>query len=52
MGTAASSILAEAYIQNMEHRQIQSILIEHQIIEYFRYLDGILIFYDERETNV
>jgi hypothetical protein len=42
-------VLAEAYIQNMEHKQMSPILIEHQIIGYFRHVDGILLIYDQRK---
>jgi hypothetical protein len=36
----------------MEHKQIYPILIKHQIIGCFRYVDDILLIYDQRETNV
>jgi hypothetical protein len=52
MGAPTSAILAEAYIQNMEHKQIYPILTKHQIIGYFRYVDDILIIYDQRITNI
>jgi hypothetical protein len=40
-GAPTSSILAEAYIQHMEHTQICLILIEQQIIACFRYVNDI-----------
>ena len=52
MGAPTSSILAETYIQYMEHTQIYPILIKHQIIAYFRYVDDILIIYDQNKTNI
>jgi hypothetical protein len=52
VGAATSSILAEIYIQNMEHTQIYPILIKQQIIAYFRHVDDILIIYDQSETNI
>jgi hypothetical protein len=36
----------------MEHTQIYPILIEQQIIAYFRYVDDILIIYDQNKTNI
>jgi hypothetical protein len=36
MGAPTSSILAETYIQHMEHTQIHPILITQQVIAYFR----------------
>jgi hypothetical protein len=43
MGAPTSSILAKTYVQHMEHTQIYPILIEQQIIAYFRYVDDILL---------
>jgi hypothetical protein len=40
------AILANAYILNIEHKQMYPILINHQIIGYFRYVNDILIIYD------
>jgi hypothetical protein len=40
---APTSILAEAYIQNMLHKQIYKILIKHKIIGYFRYVKTSLL---------
>jgi hypothetical protein len=52
MGAPTSSILAETYIQHIEHTQIYPILIQQQIIAYFRYIDDILIIYDQNRTNI
>jgi hypothetical protein len=52
MGAPTSSILAETYIQYMEHTQIYPILVKQQIITYFRYVDDILILYDQNKTNI
>jgi hypothetical protein len=52
MGAPTTAVFAEAYIKNMEHKQIYPILIKHQIIRYFRYGDIILIIYDRRKTNI
>jgi hypothetical protein len=43
---APASIFAEAYVQNMEHKQIYPILVKQQIIEYFRYVDDIHLLCD------
>jgi ABC-type nitrate/sulfonate/bicarbonate transport system ATPase subunit len=51
MDAPTSATLAEAYIKNMEHKQIHPILIKHQINEYFRYADDILLIYDQRKTE-
>jgi hypothetical protein len=52
MGAPTSAILAETYIQYMEHEQIYPILIKHKIIGYFRFVDDILVIYDHRKTNI
>jgi hypothetical protein len=52
MGAPASAILAEIYIQNMEHTQIYNILIKQHIIAYFRYVDDIVIVHDNKKTNI
>jgi hypothetical protein len=51
MRAPTSSILAETYLQHMEHTQIYSILIKQQIVvvAYFRYVDDILIIYEENK---
>jgi hypothetical protein len=50
MGAPISAILAEIYIQHMEHKQMYPILIKQQIIGYFRYIDDII--YDQKKTNI
>jgi hypothetical protein len=51
MGVPTSSILAEIYIQNMEHTKIYPILTKQQIIAYFRCVD-ILIICDQKKTDI
>jgi hypothetical protein len=46
MGAPTSSLLSEIVLQNWEHNIIR-VLIENQIIGYFRYVDDIMIIYDE-----
>jgi hypothetical protein len=45
-------LLAEVYIQHMGHKQLYPILIKYQIIGYFRYIDDILIIYNQNKTNI
>jgi hypothetical protein len=52
MGAPTSAILAETYIQHMEHKHIYPILINHKITGYFRYVDDILIIYNQNQTNI
>jgi hypothetical protein len=50
MGAPTSAILAEAYIQHMQHKRIYPVLIKHQLIGYYRYIEDILIIYDQKKT--
>jgi hypothetical protein len=51
MGAPTSAILAETYIQHMEHEQLYQILLKHKITGYFRHVDDILIVYNQKQTN-
>jgi hypothetical protein len=51
MGTPTSALLAEVFIQHLEHKIID-ILKKHHIIDYYRYVDDILIIYNTRTTNI
>jgi hypothetical protein len=52
MGAPSSAILAEIYLQSVEHHEIYDILIKNKIKGYFRYVDDILIVYDTDTTNI
>jgi hypothetical protein len=47
-----SAILAEAYIQHLEHTLVVNILKKNQIKDYHRYVDDILIIYNACTTNI
>jgi hypothetical protein len=51
MGAPTSAILAETFVQHMEHEYLYPILIAHEIIAYYRYVDDIFIIYDQNKTN-
>jgi hypothetical protein len=51
MGALTSAILAETFIQHLEHTKIINILKKY-IIEYCRYVDDILILYNKCITNI
>jgi hypothetical protein len=46
MGAPISAILADIFIQYMEHKHIYPILRMREIMAYYRYVDDILIIYD------
>jgi hypothetical protein len=52
MGAPTSAILAEVFIQYLEHTTFVDILKKFQIIDYHRYEDDILIIYNSRTTNI
>jgi hypothetical protein len=51
MGAPTSATLAETFIQHLEHAVIYKIIKKHQIIDYYRNTDDILIIYNEHHTN-
>jgi hypothetical protein len=52
MGAPTSAILAEVYIQYMEHKELYTVLRICQIFGCFRYVDDIIIIYDRNVTNI
>jgi hypothetical protein len=52
MGAPSSSVLAEIYLQNLEWDQIFKILTDNNILGYFRYVDDILIVYNNNYTDI
>jgi hypothetical protein len=52
MGAPTSAILAEIFIQHMEHKHIYPILNTLGIIAYYKYVDDILKLYDQNKTNI
>jgi hypothetical protein len=51
MGVHTSAILAEIFIQHLEHNDILKILQKHHILDYYWYVDDILIIYNEDYTT-
>jgi hypothetical protein len=45
-------ILAEIYLQFLEHYQILHLLLKQKTRSYHRYVDDILIIYDSSSTNI
>jgi energy-coupling factor transporter ATP-binding protein EcfA2 len=45
-----SATISETHLQHLEHDQKNTILIKHQIIGYFKYVDDIII-YDKNKTH-
>jgi hypothetical protein len=52
MGAPTSAILSEIFIQHLECNDILNTLIKHNVIDYHRYVDDMLIVYNEKQTNI
>ena len=52
MGAPTSSILSEINLQFLENTKIFNILKKEKIIGYFRYMDDIIIIYNENINDV
>jgi hypothetical protein len=52
LGAPTSAIIAEIFIQYLEHTKIIEVLEEHHIVDYYRYVDDILIVYNTHLTNI
>lgn len=52
MGAPTSSVLPEFYLQYLENFKIYSLLLDHNVEGYFRYVHDILIVYNENNTNI
>jgi len=51
MGAHTSSVLSELYLEFMEHDKLYTILLQKNILGYFRYVDDILIVYNDSNTD-
>jgi hemerythrin-like domain-containing protein len=51
MGALSSSILSKIFLQKLEHTHIPLLTEKHKLINYFRYIDNILIIFDTNHTN-
>jgi hypothetical protein len=52
MGAPTSALFAEIYLQHLENTKIYDIQLTSKIVGYFRYVDDILILYNENQTNI
>jgi len=52
MGAPSSSIISEIFLQNIEQKHLPSIAKKHNLTNYFRYVDDILIVYDAQQTDI
>ena len=52
MGAPTSSVLSEVYLQFMEHTKLYTILLQNNILGYFRYVGDILVVYNDSKTGI
>jgi hypothetical protein len=52
MGAPTSSIFSEFYLQFLENSKIYNLLLNYNIVGYFRYVDDILIVYNDSTTEI
>jgi hypothetical protein len=52
MGAPSSSILSEIFVQRSESIHIPNLSLKHNIIQYYRFIDDILILYNSDHTDI
>jgi len=52
MGAPSSGIISESFLQHFEHTHLPKLAHKHKLINYFRYVDDILLIYDDLQTDV
>jgi len=52
MGAASSGLIAEIFLQHIEHSHLTNLTQKHKIINYCRYVDDILIIFDPNHTDI
>jgi hypothetical protein len=52
MGAPSSGLIAEIFLQHMEHLHLTHLTHRHRIINYWRYVDDILLAFDPNHINI
>jgi hypothetical protein len=52
MGAPSSGLIAEIFLQYIEHLHLPHLTKRHKIIDYYRYVDDILIVFDTSHSNI
>ena len=52
MGAPSSSLIAEIFLQHIENTHLAHLSKKHKIINYFRYVDDILIIFDPTHSGI
>jgi len=52
MGTPPSGLIVEIFLQHIEHTHLAHLTHKHKILNYCRYVDGILLIFDSTQTSI
>jgi len=52
MGAPSSGLIAEIFLQRIEHKHLPHLTHKHGIINYCRYVNDILLIFDSTHTNI
>ena len=52
MGAPSSGIISEVFLQQAEHSHLPSLVHKHKLVNYFRYVDDVLLIYDVLHTDI
>ena len=52
MGAPSSGIIAEIFLQHVENSLLAHLAQKHNVINYFRYVDDILLIFDPNHTDI
>jgi hypothetical protein len=52
MGAPSSGLIAEFFLQHLEHKHLKWLTEKHKLINYHRYVDDILLIFDGEHTNI
>jgi len=52
MGAPSSGLISEQFLQQIEHIHLAHLSTKHKIIEYFRYVDDILLIFYSNHTDI
>jgi hypothetical protein len=52
IGAPSSSVRAEIFLQHVEHTHLPNLTQKHKLVNYFRYVDDILLTYDSLHTDI
>jgi hypothetical protein len=51
MGAPSSGLIAEFFLQHLEHLHLTWITEKHKLVNYCRYVDDIFLIFDAEHTN-